>query len=194
MAESDLLLLSKHCNRLDYEDEYEWWRDEIDRRRKRLEYFDSLPLPEQGMAYALDREMCARDFVHWARNYAWIINPHAKKSFLREIPFHPWPDQIALAEFLDERLDAAEPALVNKGRKLGISWLCLLKCMHKWLFEDFFGAKIGSRKEKLVDDGTQDSLFGKLRHCVARQPPHIRPDYTDRTLKLQNERDVLERS
>ena len=151
-----------------------------------MAHFESLPPDEQQNALSLDREMCARSFSHWARNYAWIVNPHADKSFLREVPYHPWPKQLELVEWLDERVAAGEPAVINKGRCLGISWTCLLLCCHRWLFESLFGAKIGSRKEKLVDDGTLDSLFGKLRHTVSKQPRHLRPSFEGRVLKLQN--------
>lgn len=181
-----LRLLSKHHDRADFDSVHDWWRHEMSRRIERLELIDKLPRDKSEEFLALDREMCARDFVHWARNYAWILDPHAKKSFLREIPYHPWPKQIELCFWLDERVENCEPALINKGRSLGISWTCLLKCYHRWKFEWYFGAKIGSRKEKLVDDGTQDSLFGKLRHLHKRQPPHLRNKTKDKNLQLIN--------
>ncbi len=39
-----------------------------------------------------------------------------------------------------------------------------------WLFEPGFQALLGSRKEDLVDNGTLDSLFGKLRYMLYRLP------------------------
>ena len=165
----------------------DWWRRETQRRVMRINHM--LAIPQAGIrdqVFAADFEACSRDFFFWAENYAWVIDPHAKKSSLRNVPYHPWPAQRKMIEFLELRTAQGEPALIPKGRKLGISWTCLLLIFHHYKFQNLFGAKIGSRKESLVDDGTLDSLFGKMRHLESMQPPHLKSKAKNNFLRMVN--------
>lgn len=174
MSESIPLKLTIPHHRAMFDSTKEWWRAEVIRRKKRLDAIYSIEDSEQrSLVLAADREACSRDVIYWLSNYAWIVDPHAKDAVLRDIPFVPWPKQQELIHFLLQRLELGQPALVNKGRKLGVTWLCMAICYHRMLFERSFLAKIGSRKEGLVDDGTIDSLFGKLRYLHDSQPPHL---------------------
>jgi hypothetical protein len=90
-------------------------------------------------------------------------------------------------------LENGHPYLINKSRKIGATWLGLYLIYHAWRFEHAFSAKVGSRKESLVDDGTIDSLFGKIRYVHERQPAHLREKgITDNFLKQVNHRNRSE--
>jgi hypothetical protein len=172
----------------------EWWRVEVTRRLKRLHRFTSIRDPElRDEALAADAAKCARDPVYWISQYGWLLDPREEDPVKREVPFVPWDGQVELIDWLLQKVQDGGVGLVNKGRELGISWTCLYLCYWKWRFEDRFGAKLGSRKEELVDDSTQDSLFGKLRYIHSKQPAHLRETYVkDQFRHLTNARNHSE--
>jgi hypothetical protein len=49
---------------------------------------------------------------------------------------------------------------------MGVSWLALAVRFWLWLFDDGYQGLLGSRKEDYVDNGTLDSLFGKLDYFI----------------------------
>lgn len=54
----------------------------------------------------------------------------------------------------------------EKSRDMGVSWLALAVRFYMWLFVDGYQGLVGSRKEDYVDNGTLDSLFGKLDYLI----------------------------
>jgi len=161
---------------------------EMIRREERLLALRSLPMEEREEALKFDREACRRDPIFWATEYGWVFNPDAEDPWQREIPFVPWPRQIELMEWLLERREARETALLIKSREIGATWCCLLLVYHAFIFEPRFLATIGSWKEDLVDSGTLKSMFGKMRHLHTRQPGHFKADIRDNFLRFKNPR------
>lgn len=54
----------------------------------------------------------------------------------------------------------------EKSRDMGVSWLSLAVRFYMWLFDEGYQGLVGSRKEDYVDNGTLDSLFGKIDYFI----------------------------
>jgi hypothetical protein len=165
----------------------DWYNLEIRRRQTRLRKLYSIKDPEvKKKALRADYWACKEDVLYWIEQYGWVISPGEKES-LREIPFILFDKQVELVKKLQEAKANKHPIIVNKGRELGVSWCCLFDIAHDWRFGKSYSAKLGSRKEILVDDGTLDSLFGKIRSIFTKQPWHLKPNaFKDNSLLLKN--------
>lgn len=158
------------------------WREEVARRAMRLARIERESNPDSRSALVrAEVELCSRDIAHWISNWAWLFNPHEASPERRIVPFSLWPRQEEALEWLSDRLQKGQVGVINKGRKLGISWLCIHWIWHKFRFEDNFKATLVSRKEPLVDNKTVDSLFGKIRFCNDRQPTWLRAELKEDT-------------
>ncbi len=173
--------------RADFDDHVSWWDAEVDRRTTRLDQIQSIPDEiERAAILTTDYEMCRRDPIYWIEQYGWLINPKEDDPTTREIPFHLWPRQRDLVEFLLGCRRAGKTGLVNKARELGVSWTCMLLCQHALLFESRFSAKVGSRKEEFVDSQSEDSLFGKLRSNYRMLPAHLKASIKQKYMAIRN--------
>lgn len=164
-----------------------WWALETKRRRDRLVALLSGEPSEVLARVKAEVTLCKYDHVHWFNNYAWMENPtlKASESHLRELPGVLWPKQEELVEFLMSGYRDAKPRLVGKGRELGVSWIACALIYNLFREESTFRAKLGSRKEQLVD-GDLDSLFAKIKFLHERQPDFLKPPMVTRLLKLTN--------
>lgn len=108
------------------------------------------------------------------------------------IPFTLMPRQRELLEWITEKFEARETALVEKSRDTGVSWNCLAWTLHAWLYRPGIKVSFGSRKENLVDNiGDPDSLLEKIRLMIRRLPEEMRPigydeDKHARYMKITN--------
>lgn len=160
-----------------------WYELEMRRRIMRLRAIYSIPDPDiRSRALSEDYWHCKENPSYWIQQYGWVVAPKEGEEHLRNVPFVFWNKQAELQERIEWSLHNGKPLLVPKGRELGISWQMLHNVYHGWRFSSMFSAKLGSRKESLVDDKTLDSLFGKLRYIHDKQPDH---------LKERNIKDVL---
>lgn len=173
---------------------YEWHDLELRRRIKRLRTMYGIEDPSiKKKALEADYWACKNDPVYWMENYAWVVNPKDGDEKKREIPLVLFDRQLELVRAMQESIDNQHPLLIAKGRELGISWIALLMCYWGWRFNSGFSAKLGSRKETFVDDGTIDSLFGKIRFTKEKQPYHLtEKNVKDNNLKLVNVRNKSE--
>lgn len=173
-----------------------WWELETRRRAARLKSIYSIADRNLYNAIAkVDKENCANSFVYWVSNYGWVTNPKDPVPARRQIPFVLWPDQYKIAKKIIAAIDNPEKIvyLINKTREGGVSWIVISVYYWMWRFRSGFLAKMGSRKQDLVDDKTIDSLFGKLRYVHKRQPAHLREKKTkDILLNFTNYRNTAE--
>jgi hypothetical protein len=170
-----------------------WVELETRRRIKRLRKMYALEdLEIKEKLLAADYQLCKKDPLYWIENYVWIANPKGDEK-LREIPYVLYPRQKELLSRIHDSVINRHPLLVNKGRELGVTWEFICYVAHAWRFSNGFSAKLGSRKESLVDDSTVDSLFGKLRFLFKRMPAHLREkNVKDILLQLINNRNGSE--
>jgi hypothetical protein len=117
-------------------------------------------------------------------------------------PFFLFPYQKAIIR----RLQQAEmqklvdvDLLIDKPRGMGLTWLIAAYFLWRFLYTPNYSCLILSRKEDLVDDGTDlpdETIFGKIRWMMKRLPRYMVPEgfnfkkargtTTDMTLKLIN--------
>lgn len=129
---------------------------------------------------ALEYEMCRRSPEHFINNWCDTFDPRREPYHL---PFKLWSFQENYIQWLSERFKNRENGLVEKSRDMGISWLSSAWATWHFLFHKGFVCRFGSRKEDLVDDGTADSIFGKIRYLMQRLPKFLRP------FKMQKDND-----
>lgn len=135
-------------------------------------------------AQQLELKACEQ-FGHWFNHYSWIENPHAPTPEGRDVPFVPWPGQVLLLQWWIESLNEAmrnqETArrTLLKSRSVGASWCIMHVKFHRLRFELGFSGKCGSIGEEEADNGLTDSLMGKLRFILHKQPRWLRGTYRD---------------
>ena len=64
---------------------------------------------------------CKADPAYWIANWGWTRDP--ERDGLRTIPFVPFPRQVELIEWILERQREHESGYLNKGRKVGASYI-----------------------------------------------------------------------
>lgn len=150
--------------------------DDVKRKFLRLELERRLSLASACMRNdrlrALEIEMCRLDPVHFANNWLWTFDPREQPA---NLPFQLWACQEELLRWIEERYQSREGGLIEKSRDMGASWVFVAWFLHSWIFKDGFFGRLGSRKEELVDDSTEESLFGKLRYALHRLPRFLMP-------------------
>lgn len=132
------------------------------------------------------RAMCAEDVVFFISTFGWQTNP--KKTGLDAIyPFIPWEKQIDVLLARPEThvgqdfdrgvvwsYENRKSGVCQKSRYEGMSWLyCFFElwlCLHQ---ENITCLNL-SRDEEAVDDGTTQSLFGKMRWILEALPEWYR--------------------
>ncbi len=165
---------------------------EIARRRSDTEAKQAAAEAERAAAEAqghdLDHEAekarCAADIEYWFDTYVWTYDPRLIRQRNADgtrpspyVRFTLWPKQRGLLTWLGDRIDQNEEGLVEKSRDTGVSYICIGKALHSWLFSDGFKATFGSRVEDDVDvRDNPDSLFEKLRIMLRRLPAWMLPE------------------
>lgn len=167
------------------------WREEMERRaRRRHAMTEGKSQKSMEGLRGLDREACRRSFLEFCRNYGWLYAPGVDEAPRRIVPFLPWPSQVELIEWLEglEGIESGASAFVRKSREIGVSWTILTWIAWRFIFEQGFKARVGSRKEHYVDKlGDLDSLIEKIRLIIRLLPPWVKPEgYRDVLLHLQN--------
>lgn len=120
----------------------------------------------------IETELCRRYPIHFVNNWCWTFDPRETPA---NVPFRLWACQEEFFQWISDRFEGRENGLIEKSRDMGASWVFICWFLHAWLFRPGFFGRLGSRKEELVDDGTEDSLFGKLLYAYRRLPWFLRP-------------------
>lgn len=118
---------------------------------------------------------CKDDILYWFDNFAWTLDPRKETS---QLPFIPYAGkQIKYIEWLESLFDDPRDGFVDKPRDVGATALTMNVFLYHWLFDDYFNARIGSRKEDYVDKtGDPDTLFYKLDYTLDRLPVWMLPE------------------
>lgn len=143
------------------------FREEVGRRVRLVTEVSKSP-----RLLELELQMCSRSPIHFVNQWCWTFDPRVTPA---NLPFRTFEFQDLLMRWIQERFAEKQSGLVEKSRDVGASWIFLSFFLHGWLFRPGFFARLGSRKEDLVDDGTEESLFGKLRYLFDRLPWFFRP-------------------
>src|SRR3990167_1722339 len=111
--------------------------------------------------------------IFFIENFGWTFNP---KMSMKHFPFILFECQKRAIRAVVEHIDKGRDVFVEKSREMGVSWLvfCYIALWY-WLFREGANGLLGSYKEKLVDDRSIDSLFGKLDYALANLPDWMIP-------------------
>lgn len=113
----------------------------------------------------LDRRRAKRDPVFFIERYLKTFDPRPEAA-PHHLDFILYPYQKEYVLGLVKAVREGYDLLDEKSRDMGVSWLALAVRFWLWLFEDGYQGLLGSRKEDYVDNGTLDSLYGKLDYFV----------------------------
>lgn len=142
----------------------------------RLEINDACE--KKAEARAITWNLCARPdnpaegCIFFIENFGWTFNP-------RQAPFHMpfilFDYQKDVIRWMVDHIDNGTDGLIEKSRDMGATWLVVWVFLWYWLFKDGVNLLVGSYKEKLVDDRTDDSIFGRFDYCLNNMPKWIQP-------------------
>lgn len=163
-------------------------------RREQLfnNYLMSGPLAEARLSRlkindAGDRKLEARVMIHqlctrednpaegcifFIENFGWTIDPRRTP---KHIPFFLFDYQKEAIRYVIDHIDGEKDMLLEKSRDMGVTWLLVWIFLWYWLFRDGANLLMGSYKERLVDDRSIDSLFGKIDYSLQSLPVWLLP-------------------
>jgi hypothetical protein len=125
---------------------------------------------------------CKRDPFFFMTRYC---KTQLQDGSIRVIP--PWP---YIQEYV-EKLSTLQDVFVEKSRQMLVSWVTMAFDLWGLLFIPGYTAFVGSRKEKLVDDGgehsTRDSLLGKIRFMWNGLPEYMQGSVQFKQLRVTYE-------
>lgn len=106
-------------------------------------------------------------------NFCYTFSP---KTMPKHLPFITFPFQDEAIQWMVDHIEGKRDGLIEKSREMGASWLFFVAIpIYYWLFRDGTNILIGSYKEVLVDDRTDDSLFGKIDYIINGLPAWMLP-------------------
>ena len=149
----------------DYENVYAW-------RRTPLAKMDGREDLIQG-AKLFYKDHCLEFILHWCDTYD-PRNVGSDKP--THFPFILFPKQVELIQLIQECLKDEQPALIEKSRDMGATWVCV--CISVWLWLFWPGSAIGwgSATQPKVDKlGDPDSIFEKIRMLIRGLPKVFHP-------------------
>lgn len=129
----------------------------------------TLTIPKKATMTASDFKRAMEDPVYFIDTFCHTFDPRPE-AYPHHLPFKLYPFQKDYVLWLVDHIREGKDCLTDKSRDMGASWLVLDVFLWFWMFEPGFQALLGSRKEDLVDNGTLDSLFGKLDYTLDRLP------------------------
>ncbi len=104
-----------------------------------------------------------------------------------DVPVITWPSQDACLEHVDDVAHNGGKLLLDKGRDMGATVICMGYFTWALLFWDRFACMVASRKESLVDGNTEDSLLGKVDAALKKLPTWMySPESMDNTHLLRH--------
>jgi hypothetical protein len=114
----------------------------------------------------------AEGCIFFIENFGWTFNPRQAPFHMPFVLFEYQRDSI---RWMVDHIDNGTDGLIEKSRDMGATWLVIWVFFWYWLFRDGVNLLVGSFKEKLVDDRTDDSMFGRLDYCVNNMPKWLLP-------------------
>ncbi len=140
--------------------------------------------------------LCSQSFILFINLAVWTFHQFDEEgntgkrviSEFQHMPFITWTIQDELCDRFEHHLATGQDILINKSRKMGASWLCILFIHWLWLFGDGSPQLLElSRTEDYVDKaGNLKALF--QRHDYINDwlpewmvPPGVRPGGKYRT-------------
>lgn len=151
----------------------EWEAAVIPEMRRRAEMRLALDARPDHQARVL--ELSRRNPTWWIDNFVWSTDPHrikeGKHPLLPLCLWEPWQVELVLSLLRGLLL------LVEKPRKMGVTYVILATYLWAWNFVPQSTWGVSSTKFAKVYSDHEDSLFGKLLFMLRRLPPWMVPRY-----------------
>lgn len=154
-------------------------QDEFTRQAKILDVYSTDPVS------FIEDFLMIKFMENGGETKPFFLFPYQKKIILK----------LQDSEFSNQDVDL----LIDKPRGMGLTWLLSAYFLWRFLYTPNYSTLILSRKEDLVDDGTDipdTTIFGKIRFMMKRLPKYMIPEnfefkkargtLTDMNLKLIN--------
>ena len=147
-----------------------------DKRMARLKINDAAMRKKEAQAMVWN--LCMREdnpaegCIFFIENFGWTFDPRKE---VKHIPFFLFEYQKDMIRWMVDHIDNGKDAFLEKSRDMGVTWVAVWVFMWYWLFKDGTNLLMGSYKEKLVDDRTDDSLFGRLDYSLESLPKWLQP-------------------
>lgn len=107
--------------------------------------------------------------------FVYTFDPRSDSVAVNNLPLILYPFQEEIIDWLEQRTALPSDGILEKPRDMGVTWTYLAWVLHGWLFKEGFHILLGSRKEEMVDNFTEKSLFGRLEYMIKRLPGWILP-------------------
>lgn len=119
-------------------------------------------------------ERCKEDPAWFISAFGWTEDPR-ESAPIHDLPFVLRPHQIETVRWFHGLVTSQRDGLLDKSREMGVTWSMVGYVVWGYLFRSGFRALIGSKEERLVDDGTMDSHFGKIEYFLRNLPGWMLP-------------------
>lgn len=118
----------------------------------------------------------AEGCIFFIENFGWTYNSRmVNMGQSAHIPFILYEFQKDAIRSLVEHIENGRDLLLEKSRDMGVTWLVVYVFLWFWLFRDGINFLVGSYKEALVDNRSDDSMFGRLDYAIANLPKFMLP-------------------
>jgi len=148
-----------------------------ERLQDRVKIVDAAERSLEARAYVW--HLCARPdnpvegCKFFVNNFLFTFNPKLQPH---HFPFITFAFQDRAIEWTVDHVINGEDGMIEKSREMGVSWLVFCAVtLWFWLFRDGSNILLGSYKEALVDNKTDDSLFGKIDYMLDSLPKWMLP-------------------
>lgn len=116
-------------------------------------------------------QRAAEDPIFFIERFCKTFDP---RTFDKNLDFKLYDYQKTLVLEMKDAIEGGYDLFIEKSRDMGVSWVALCVFTWFWFFRPDFQALLGSRKEDYVDNGTIQSLFGKIDYLL--QWMQIKPE------------------
>ena len=123
----------------------------------------------------------------------WTFNSQLQQ---KHWPFILWPHQIKAIRALKNAIETGSDIFFKKSRKQGATYINLGIMLIYFLISPDERFLLGSRKENLIDDGSEikdgqvlgseETLFYKLQYMMNTMPKYLQPNVYKKNLFMQN--------
>ena len=141
---------------------------------------------EEREAHVVELERCKTDIPYWISTYCKTFDPDAVP---KEQAFKLYRFQEEFIADLEEHYRERRDILVEKSRKMGVTWMAVAWHLHHWRFEEGFQSIWGSKTEDDVDNWEMDTLFPKAEYILKWlkvEAPWLAPAYKRSFCRLVN--------
>lgn len=140
---------------------------------------DEPPLSE--LLAEADRREARKNPVFFIRTYLRTFDPRPE-AYPHHLDFDLYDYEEDFVWGLVDAIRTGYDLFDEKSRDMGVSWLSLAVRLWMYLYEEGYQSLLGSRKEDYVDNGTLDSLFGKLDYLIDNiKDPLLLPEGFDKS-------------